>query len=420
MTKREALLGSESEPDGVSSAAYERPIRVLLMADERSPITWGWVDAVRSAGVTVLCADGKEWPECPAKRSNDQALGARLNRRLRSFSKVTPRRLTAIHQLRRLAGPSLAWLKGRRLRRLVKTMQPDLIHGLRIPYEGMMAAAACPANIPLAVSIWGNDLTFHASMNPLIARATRKVLERTDLLYADCQRDLDLARAWGLRPNASKSLLPGGGGIDLKEFCASVRPSRSSASRPRRSDDRIIVNTRGLGEWVRNDTFLSALSLLAPSIDSRTRIVFVRAAHSRALRNDIARHPLRDRITVTGQIAQVDMAHIFLQAEISISITDCDGTPNSLLEAMAAGVIPVCSDLPSIREWIEHGRNGFLADPGDPREVAEALRSALNLSVAKREKIIRENMQIVVARAERRATGGEAANRYLSLIRSYG
>ena len=73
------------------------------------------------------------------------------------------------------------------------------------------------------------------------------------------------------------------------------------------------------------------------------------------------------------------MFSLFRRAEVSVSITDQDGTPNSLLEAMAAGAVPVCSDLPSIREWIEHGSNGFLAAFDDPQAVANALRLALDL-----------------------------------------
>jgi glycosyltransferase involved in cell wall biosynthesis/phenylacetate-coenzyme A ligase PaaK-like adenylate-forming protein len=404
------------ELDAVSSSAHKHPIRVLLMADAQSPITQGWVDAVRSAGVTVLGTDGKEWSECRAAPGNDGALGARLNQRFRSFSKATPRRLIAVHALRRLVGPSLARLKGRQLRRLVEKMQPDLIHALRIPYEGVMAAAACPPNVPLAVSIWGNDLTLIASMNPLIARATRKVLERTDLLYADCQRDLDLAMAWGLRSNASKSLLPGGGGIDLQKFTKFPRPSESPDRDPKQSNLRIVVNARGIREYVRNDTLLRALSILAPDIDSHVRIIFVGVSRNKDLCAKISRHPLADKIIVTAEHSPTEMADLFHRAEVSVSITDHDGTPNSLLEAMAAGAVPVCGDIPSIHEWIQPGRNGFLADPSNPYEVASALRVALNLSAADREVIGRENKRIIVTRAERRATGREAAKKYRSLV----
>jgi glycosyltransferase involved in cell wall biosynthesis len=411
----------EAGLDGDLSHAREQLIRVLLIADARSPTTWGWIDAVRSTGITVLGTDGKEWSERPAVGSNDRTLGARLNRGLRSFSKATPRRLIAIHELRRLVGPSLARLKGRQLRRLVNRIQPDLIHALRIPYEGIIATAACPPNVPLAVSIWGNDLTLVASANPLIACATRRVLARADLLYADCQRDLDLAKSWGLRPTASTSLLPGGGGIDLEMFTELARHSESPHDESPYHDSaqakhRIVLNARGLREYVRNDTLLRALAIVAPDIDSRVRIIFVGVSGNKDLGAKIARHPLADKIVVTGERSSAEMAGLFHRAEVNVSITDHDGTPNSLLEAMAAGAIPVCGDIPSIREWIQPGRNGFLADPSDPYKVASALRFALNLSAADREVIIRENKRIIATRAERQTTGREAARKYRRLV----
>jgi glycosyltransferase involved in cell wall biosynthesis len=402
--------------DDDSGLSLQHPLRLLLVADVYSPTAWGWVNAVRSAGVIVIGPDGKEWPEYPAMRSIERGFTARLYRRLRSFSKATPRRLVASRKLLRLVGPSLAWIKGRRLRRLMKTIQPDLIHALRIPYEGIVAAVACPPDMPLAVSIWGNDLTMQAAANPLIARSTRRVLARTDLLYADCQRDLDLAKKWGLRPIASTSLLPGGGGIDLSKFCESARRSEPEYLGPAQSEYRIVINARGLREYVRNDTLLRALSLLAPDVDPRVRIVFVGVSQDKVLGAKIACHPLAGKIIITDERPPSEMAYLFHRAEVSVSITDHDGTPNSLLEAMAAGAIPVCGDLPSIREWIVPGRNGFLADPSDPYEVANALRVALNLSAADREVVIHENKRIIAARAERKTTGREAAKRYRSLV----
>ena len=112
-------------------------------------------------------------------------------------------------------GPLLAPIKGRRIRRVVKRAKPDVVHALRIPCEAMAALAACPPAVPLAVSIWGIDLTLQASESYLTRRATRRVLARTDLLFADCQRDIDLAGTYGLRPTTPTAVLPGGGGIDL-------------------------------------------------------------------------------------------------------------------------------------------------------------------------------------------------------------
>jgi glycosyltransferase involved in cell wall biosynthesis len=43
-----------------------------------------------------------------------------------------------------------------------------------------------------------------------------------------------------------------------------------------------------------------------------------------------------------------------------ISIPESDATSISLLEAMAYGCIPIVSNLPSNKEWITDGENGFI------------------------------------------------------------
>ena len=58
---------------------------------------------------------------------------------------------------------------------IVNDLKPDVVHALRIPFEGMLAEST-PAHIPLIVSIWGNDLTFHARTSPLMAAHTRRTL----------------------------------------------------------------------------------------------------------------------------------------------------------------------------------------------------------------------------------------------------
>jgi glycosyltransferase involved in cell wall biosynthesis len=167
---------------------------------------------------------------------------------------------------------------------------------------------------------------------------------------------------------------------------------------------------------VRNDVLLEALSLLATELDPLVRVVFVDSAHDAALRHSIERHWLRNRLIVTEKHSPDEVLSLFRRAEVSVSITDQDGTPNSLLEAMAAGVIPVCSDLPSIREWITPGRNGFLAEFSDPQAVADALRLALGLTDAERGAITRENDRIIAARAERHSVGKQAAEKYRALV----
>ena len=50
-----------------------------------------------------------------------------------------------------------------------------------------------------------------------------------------------------------------------------------------------------------------------------------------------------------------------------------EGFPNAVLEALAAGVPVVASDVPAVRELIVHGMSGLLVPPGNSTELAGAL-----------------------------------------------
>ncbi len=65
-------------------------------------------------------------------------------------------------------------------------------------------------------------------------------------------------------------------------------------------------------------------------------------------------------------------AEVFVQASVVLPNGDRDGTPNSLLEAMASGLAVVASDIAGIREAVPPGC-GVLVPPGDPMALAGAL-----------------------------------------------
>ncbi|MES9847282.1 MAG: glycosyltransferase, partial [Candidatus Thiodiazotropha sp.] len=52
--------------------------------------------------------------------------------------------------------------------------------------------------------------------------------------------------------------------------------------------------------------------------------------------------------------------------------------PMKLFEAMAAGRAIVASDIPPIREILEHGRNALLAPPEDPAAWEVAVKTLMH------------------------------------------
>ena len=80
-------------------------------------------------------------------------------------------------------------------------------------------------------------------------------------------------------------------------------------------------------------------------------------------------------------------------------------TPLKPLEAMAQGRLLIASDVGGHRELIEDGVTGYLFEPGDPEELAAAVREG----AADRDRWDRSG-RMVVAMSRRRGPGARASD----------
>jgi glycosyltransferase involved in cell wall biosynthesis len=113
----------------------------------------------------------------------------------------------------------------------------------------------------------------------------------------------------------------------------------------------------------------------------------------------IRRMQLEGSVHTLPMLSADGMAAVFRRAWISVSPSEHDGTPNTLLEAMACGCFPVAGDLESLREWIDPGINGLLADPRDPTLLASAMLQAVE-DHALRARAKERNLRIIAERAD--------------------
>jgi glycosyltransferase involved in cell wall biosynthesis len=121
-------------------------------------------------------------------------------------------------------------------------------------------------------------------------------------------------------------------------------------------------------------------------------------------------------VSLLPRLPLAQMADLFREAQVVVSPTTHDGTPNSLLEAMACGCFPVAGDIESLREWITPGVNGVLAVPDDPRALAGAIVQALE-NPAMRASAAVYNQRMVAERAEYGQGMRRAEKFYQELIR---
>lgn len=260
-------------------------------------------------------------------------------------------------RLRQWLGPLTIRRSAARVRQALLTIQPDLVHALRVPFEGMVAAAANPA-APLLISTWGNDFTFHARSTASMALATRRAMRRADALHADCARDLRLGRAWGFAVDRPTIVLPGNGGVRSEVFHPQARPGEAlpEAVRPilegLPADCPVVVNPRGFRAYVRQDTFFRMMPSVLEQIPA-THFLCPAMKDELVAERWVRRLGLQGATHLLPALSPEAMAAVFRRAQVVVSLGVHDGTPNTLLEAMACGCYPVAGDLKSIREWID-------------------------------------------------------------------
>jgi glycosyltransferase involved in cell wall biosynthesis len=234
-----------------------------------------------------------------------------------------------------------------------------------------------------------------------MAALTRQTLQRADGLLADTQRDITLARRWGLADGNPALIVPGGGGVELGEIAgvrAVVQRVGSQYDHLIPPGAPLVINPRGFRTGsVRQDTFFAAVPFV---LEHQPQVAFACAAMAgqREAQRLVGQYHLQNKVTLLPLLPQTDLWGLFARAAVTVSVSQHDGTPNSLLEAMALGAFPVAGDIESIREWITPGINGLLVDPGKPHDLAEAVLLALD-SPDLRARAAECNAQLVAERA---------------------
>ncbi|MEW6145835.1 MAG: glycosyltransferase family 4 protein [Thermodesulfobacteriota bacterium] len=131
--------------------------------------------------------------------------------------------------------------------------------------------------------------------------------------------------------------------------------------------------------------------------------------------NFVESRKLRDRIIVLGW--RKDATDILLDMDMLLLPSLTEGTPMVILEAMAAGVPVIASDVGGIGEIIEDSRTGLLIKPRDPVAIVESVKALLD-DGGLAERISRNAAREIESRFSARRMSEKYEKTYLSLMKA--
>lgn len=259
------------------------------------------------------------------------------------------------------------------LRRVIRTYRPDLIHSIEIQSAGYLTLPVKDAmgrGFPTWwVTNWGSDIFLFGRLTEHRDRI-RSVLQSCDYYSCECQRDVQLARAYGFTGKVMP-VLPNAGGFELEKIQSlkqSICPSK-----------RRVILLKGYQHWAgRALVGLQALSRCADILKAEHyKVAIYVASYDVKIAAELFEQDTGVTVELIPKVSHDDMLRWYNSARLYLGLSISDAISTSLLEAMAMGAFPIQSCTACADEWIEDGKSGLIVPPEDPEEIANAIRKAL-------------------------------------------
>jgi glycosyltransferase involved in cell wall biosynthesis len=263
-----------------------------------------------------------------------------------------------LEDMRRAIDPWQDVLALLELVRLCRRVRPDIVHAHSSKAGALGRLAAALAGVPVRIfTVHGWSFAAYGGLSGRLYLWVERRLRRLSsavVCVAAASRDVGLA-AGVLR--AERTLVIHNA-VDVAAFPARARLERA----PR------VVS---IGRFAFPKDFATLVEALAAT-RADYRAAFVgEGPLLQEIAGTILERGLRERIELLGE--RGDVPAVLASADLFVLSSRSEGFPVSILEAMAAGLPVVATDVGGVAESVVDGETGLLVPPGDPGALAAAL-----------------------------------------------
>ncbi len=258
------------------------------------------------------------------------------------------------------------------LRSLMLGLRPDVVltYTAKPVIYGSLAAAM--AGVPrrfalvtgLGYAFTGKARGLRALIKSVLMGLYRLALARCSRVFFQNPDDRDLFRKLGLLPAQVPDTVVSGSGIDVQAFSPAPLPSRSMPT--------FLLIARLLGDKGVREYAEAARQMHRHHPDVRCQIAgWIDHNPDAIAQSELDEWIVNGDIEYLGRLSDVRPA--IANSHVYVLPSYREGTPRTVLEAMAMGRPVITTDAPGCRQTVQDGDNGFLV----PVQSADALAKAM-------------------------------------------
>jgi glycosyltransferase involved in cell wall biosynthesis len=272
----------------------------------------------------------------------------------------------------------------RRIRRLVRERQPDLVHTTLFEADVLGRVAARLSGIPLVSSLvsvpYGPEQLLDPQLKPWKVRAAKEIDTATARLVTRFHAvTRHVADVMGGRLRIPRSRIdviyrsrnPDTLGLRTEERRRAARVGLGV------SPDTPLVLAVGRHEFAKGlDVLLRAFPIVLRRLPEARLVIAGREGNQTAFLRSLS-----ERLTLMGSVhflgPRDDVPELLCATDVVVVPSRWEGSPNVLIEALALETPIVASDIPAVREMMGPGGIAVLSTPGAREELGDNLMSRL-------------------------------------------
>ena len=273
--------------------------------------------------------------------------------------------------------PIGAWQSRKQLVRIIKEINPDKVFAYTIKPVVLGVPAAEKAGVKsIHAMITGMGYLFTGEsvkqkmLRKVACTMYRKALKRCETVFFQNPDDITLFRDLHIIGDEDRVVMTNGSGVNMEQFSRQPLPEKGPLTFLMIAR---LLQDKGVIE------FVEAADKLKSVYGDKVRFQIV-GPYDPNLPHAISREHYEswkqsDSVELMGQAP--DVAPFLKECHVYVLPSYREGTPRSVLEAMATGRAIITTDAPGCRETVIDGENGFLVPPGKSQPLAQAMERFL-------------------------------------------